>query len=245
MLELSHVNKKFKNFSICDISFQVPAGYITGLVGKNGAGKSSLIRLILDVLRKDSGSIRLDGIDSVKEGTIFRDQVGFVLESADFFIQGKSAEENGRILGNLYSSWDQELFLSYMEEFEMTRADQKGRRIAWLSTGQYMRFQLAFALAHKPSLLLLDEPTANLDPVFRMKFLEKLQTAIEKEELAVLFATHITTDLDKIGDYITVMDQGKILLSESKEELFDRYQTNHISEVIKHISSQKLQEGIL
>jgi ABC-2 type transport system ATP-binding protein len=125
-----------------------------------------------------------------------------------------------------------------MEEFEMTRADQRGRQISWLSTGQYIRFQLAFALAHRPKLLLLDEPTGNLDPVFRMKFLEKLQAAIETEELGVLFATHVTTDLDKIGDYITVMDQGKILLSESKEELFDRYQTNRISEVIKYISGQ-------
>ena len=240
MLELMQVNKKFKNFTIRDVSFQVPAGYITGLVGKNGAGKSTLIRLILDVLKKDSGSICLDGLDSVKDGTRFRDQVGFVLEKADFFIQGKPAVENGRILGNLYTNWNQELFQSYMEEFEMTRFDQNGRKISQLSTGQYIRFQLAFALAHKPSLLLLDEPTGNLDPVFRMKFLEKLQTAIETEELAILFATHVTTDLDKIGDYIAVMDQGKILLSESKEELFDRYQTNRISEVIKHISGQKV-----
>lgn len=238
MLELSQVNKKFKNFAIRDVSFQVPAGYITGLVGKNGAGKSTLIRLILDVLRKDSGSISMEGLDSVKDGTRFRDQVGFVLENADFFIQGKSAEENGRILGNLYSNWDQELFLFYMEEFEMAKSEQRWSLISQLSTGQYIRFQLAFALAHKPQLLLLDEPTANLDPVFRMKFLEKLQAAIETEELAVLFATHITTDLDKIGDYITVMEQGKILLSESKEELFDRYQTNRISEVIKRISGQ-------
>lgn len=240
MLELKQVNKKFKKFTLSDVSFQVPSGYITGLVGKNGAGKSTLIRLILDVLRKDSGSISLEGLDSVKDGTRFRDQVGFVLESADFFIQGKSAEENGNILGNLYSNWDQEMFLSYMERFEMTRGDQKGKQVNQLSTGQFIRFQLAFALAHKPKLLLLDEPTGNLDPVFRMKFLEELQSAIETEELAVLFATHVTTDLDKIGDYITVMDQGKILLSESKEELFDRYQTNRISEVIKHISGQKM-----
>jgi ABC-2 type transport system ATP-binding protein len=240
MLELKQVNKKFKNFTLSDVSFQVPEGYITGLVGKNGAGKSSLIRLIMDVLRKDSGSISLDGLDSVKDGTRFRDQVGFVLESADFYIQGKSAEENGNILGNLYSNWNQEMFLSYMDEFEIKKSEQKWNLISQLSTGQFIRFQLAFALAHKPKLLLLDEPTGNLDPVFRMKFLEELQSAIETEELAVLFATHITTDLDKIGDYITVMDQGKILLSESKEELFDRYQTNRISEVIKQIFGQKM-----
>lgn len=231
MLEFSNVSAKMKKFRIKDVSFTVPDGYVTGLTGKNGAGKTTIMRLILDLVKKSSGSITLDGMDSIRDGVALRNQVGFVMEDAGF-LMGKSAVDNGRILGELYENWEEEKFFSCLEGFGFSKARRGTVLLGELSKGQYMRFQLAFALAHKPKLLLLDEPTANLDPVFRMKFLEELQSVIEQEETAVLFATHITSDLDKIMDYLVVLDEGRVCCTGDKETLFDYYGTNRVSEVI-------------
>ena len=238
MLEVSHVAKKMKKFQIKDVSFTVPEGYITGLVGKNGAGKTTIIRLILDLTGKSKGSITLDGMDSVRDGISFRNHVGFVMEDAGF-LQGKSPLENGRILGELYENWDEDAFLAYLSRFGITKLRSECALLGELSRGQYMRFQLAFALAHKPKLLLLDEPTANLDPVFRMEFLEELQTVIEQEETAVLLATHITSDLDKVGDYLVVLEDGAVCCRGEKEALFDTYGTNRVAEVILRSTEAK------
>lgn len=231
MLEFSSVSAKVKKFRIKDVSFTVPDGYVTGLTGKNGAGKTTILRLILDLVKKSSGSITLDGMDSIRDGVALRNQVGFVMEEAGF-LMGKSVVDNGRILGELYENWEEEKFFSCLEDFGFSKARRETVLLGELSKGQYMRFQLAFALAHKPKLLLLDEPTANLDPVFRMKFLEELQSVIEQEETAVLFATHITSDLDKIMDYLVVLDEGRVCCTGDKETLFDYYGTNRVSEVI-------------
>lgn len=231
MLEFSSVSAKMKKFRIKDVSFTVPDGYVTGLTGKNGAGKTTILRLILDLVKKSSGSITLDGMDSIRDGVALRNQVGFVMEEAGF-LMGKSVVDNGRILGELYENWEEEKFFSCLEDFGFSKARRETVLLGELSKGQYMRFQLAFALAHKPKLLLLDEPTANLDPVFRMKFLEELQSVIEQEEMAVLFATHITSDLDKIMDYLVVLDEGRVCCTGDKETLFDYYGTNRVSEVI-------------
>lgn len=231
MLEFSSVSAKMKKFRIKDVSFTVPDGYVTGLTGKNGAGKTTILRLILDLVKKSSGSITLDGMDSIRDGVALRNQVGFVMEEAGF-LMGKSVVDNGRILGELYENWEEEKFFSCLEDFGFSKARRETVLLGELSKGQYMRFQLAFALAHKPKLLLLDEPTANLDPVFRMKFLEELQSVIEQEETAVLFATHITSDLDKIMDYLVVLDEGRVCCTGDKETLFDYYGTNRVSEVI-------------
>lgn len=235
MLKISNVSKICKNFALRDISVEIPKGYITGLIGPNGAGKSTLMRLILDVESCDTGTITLDGIDHTKQGIEFRNQVGFVFENEKTFLKHRTAIENGKILGKLYSNWSQELFENYLKQFHLTRNEQMKLPIHKLSKGQYMRFQLAFALAHKPKLLILDEPTANLDPVFRTQFLQVLQEAIEGEEVAVLFATHITTDLDKIGDYLIVLDQGMMKAYGTKEELYDIYQVKKVSDVLLQV----------
>ncbi len=241
MLELSHVTTCGRNFTLKDISFQVPVGYITGLVGKNGAGKSTLMRLILDLIRRNSGSITLDGIDNIRQGSAFRDMVGFVSGSEEPFLMGKSALKNGEILGACYSNWQPERFLSYLKQFGIGATKAK-HKLSQLSQGQFIRFQLAFALAHKPRLLLLDEPTANLDPVFRMEFLQLLQEVIESEEVGILFATHITSDLDKIGDYIVVLDEGKIVTAKTKDELLEEYRVTKLSEALIQLARGNLNE---
>lgn len=238
MLELSHVTKYGKNFALKDISFQVPSGYITGLVGKNGAGKSTLMRVILDVLRRDEGTILLDGYDNVKAEEAFRDRVGFVSESGEPFLMEFSARQNGDMLGQSYSRWQQEKFLSNLTSFGLNRQMTEQMKLSQLSRGQFIRFQLAFALAHEPTLLLLDEPTANLDPVFRIKFLHVLQALIEQEETAVLFATHITTDLDKIGDYVVVLHRGRVYEDGAKDDLLAKYQCGKLSEVILKVTEK-------
>lgn len=232
MLTVSHISKKRKQFELRDVSFEVPAGYITGLAGKNGAGKSTLIQLILGQLCADAGEICLGELKGSRDASLLRDQTGFVLEKENLFLRGKTAYENGDFFGRFYTKWDSALYRKYLADFGLSVTEQKRLPVGSLSIGQYIRFQLAFALAHHPELLLLDEPTANLDPVFRMKFLTLLQEAVEREEMAVLFATHITTDLDKIGDYLVVLDEGSVVCMGSKEELFDMYQTKRVSEII-------------
>lgn len=229
MLRLDGVSRKRKDFCLQDISFCVPDGYITGLVGKNGAGKTTLIHTILDMERKDAGTIELDGMDNVRQSVLFKDAVGFVMEDAGF-LPCRSAKENGRLLGELYTSWSQERFYRYLHSFGFTRRMYEATLLCELSKGMYIRFQLAFALAHRPRLLLLDEPTANLDPVFRMEFLKILQTAIEQEELGVLFATHITSDLDKIADYLVVLSEGNVCCNGDRETVLEHFGTTHVAE---------------
>lgn len=238
MLIISNVSKIRKNFALKDISVEIPEGYITGLIGPNGAGKSTLMQLILDIEPCDTGTITLDGMDHTKQGVEFRNQIGFVFDNDKTFFKYRSAVENGKVLGKLYSNWNQELFKDYLKQFHLTRNEQTEIPINNLSKGQYMRFQLAFALAHKPKLLILDEPTANLDPVFRMQFLQVLQEAIEGEEVAVLFATHITTDLDKIGDYLIVLDHGVVKAYGTKEDLYDTYHVKKVADVLLNVMKE-------
>lgn len=216
VLEVRGLTKKWDSFTLDNIDLLLPEGYIMGLIGKNGAGKTTLINCILNSFRINSGKIRITGRDyrslSAKEET------GFILDPGPF-LETNTLSENARLFGRFYPKWRDELFYKYLRIFELNeKALYKD-----LSKGMKTKFQFAFALSHEPRLLIMDEPTGGMDPIFRRDFYGLLQDMISETKASVLISTHITGDLDRIADFITLLDYGKLVFTMTKEELIDRY----------------------
>lgn len=218
LLEISHLDKQIGTLHLQDISFSLEPGYIFGLIGRNGSGKTSLIRTILNLYHKDSGAIVVNGcpMDSMEHEA--KDQIGFVLD--EFIFEEKlSISANGRYFGSTYSKYDHSLFLQFCERFNLDPKQKTGR----LSKGQKTRFQLAFALSHQAKLFIMDEPAAGLDPLFRRELTGYMQELVEDGTRSVLFSTHLTADLDQIGDYIALLDEGRFCFCMDKESLRERF----------------------
>ena len=204
-------------FTLKDISFTLERGYMLGLIGRNGAGKSTLLRILLQSIPRKRGSMEIVGYDVATHATEAKKLVGYVGEDF-YFLPRENLRENGRILGAFYPEFDEERYLELLSRFEVG-AEKLGSA---LSKGETTKAQLAFALSHKPELLLLDEPTGGLDPVMRREFLYVLQSELVEERMGIIFSTHITEDLDKVADYIAMLEKGELLFCESKEELSER-----------------------
>ena len=218
LLKISHLDKQIGTLHLQDISFTLEPGYIFGLIGRNGSGKTSLIRTILNLYHKDSGAINVNGcpMDSMEHEA--KDQIGFVLD--EFIFEEKlSISANGRYFGSTYSKYDHSLFLQFCERFNLDPKQKTGR----LSKGQKTRFQLAFALSHQAKLFIMDEPAAGLDPLFRRELTGYMQELVEDGTRSVLFSTHLTADLDQIGDYIALLDEGRFCFCMDKESLRERF----------------------
>ncbi len=209
-------------FALSDISFTLERGYMLGLIGRNGAGKSTLLRILLQSIPRKRGSVEIAGYDVAVDAVLAKQAVGYVGE--DFlFLPKETLRENGRILGQFYSFFDEERYLELLSRFEVG----SGKLAGELSKGETTKAQFAFALSHKPELLLLDEPTGGLDPVVRREFLYALQAELEEEKMGIIFSTHITEDLDKVADYIAMLEKGQLLFYESKEELWERMRSEN------------------
>lgn len=219
VLSVQSLHKKFRDFEVKDVSFSLPAGYIMGLIGRNGAGKTTILKLIQNVIVKDKGSVTICGYDNRRQEVKAKNEIGFVTESCPF-VKKASLRENAELFGKYYKEFELGLFLSYLRRFQL----DPEQILLSLSKGMESRFELAFALSHHPRLLIMDEPTDGLDPIFRREFLHLLQELIAGEKMGILFSTHITSDLDKVADYITLVDQGRLVLSQDKEALLEQYQ---------------------
>lgn len=218
ILELKNVCKKYKDFSLENISFSLEKGFIMGFIGPNGAGKSTTIRCIMDLVHVDKGDISIfeeNTRDSMKQ---LKQRIGFVYDQ-DVFFEELSVEKNKRIVAGFYNSWDDELFYRYIKEFGVPL----NKPVKSLSKGTKMKLALAVALSHHAELIIMDEPTSGLDPVFRKEMLDILRDIIQDENKAIFFSTHITTDLEQIADYITFILDGKILFSKETESLLEEY----------------------
>ena len=222
LLEVQHLNKNLNTFALHDISFTLKPGFITGLIGQNGCGKTSLIKTILNLYEKDSGAVFVTGHSMENEEIAAKDQLGVVLDEC-LFDADTRVETNARCFGALYSRYDHRLFLEFCRRFDV---DPK-KKIGKLSKGQKARFQLAFAFSHDAKVFLMDEPAAGLDPLFRKELMGYMQEIVEDGTRSILFSTHITEDLDQIGDYILLMDYGRLILDLTREELADRYLLLH------------------
>lgn len=214
-------------FCLQNINFRLDKGYILGLLGLNGAGKSTLLRLIMGNLCPHSGSVALDGETDTER---LLQKIAVVSDDIEF-LNYRTLKENANLFGILYDDFDIDLWENYMKEtgFSKTAVEFCYGDI---STGEKRRFQLAFALARHPELLLLDEPTANLDPHARVQWMELLQKLVAEEETSVIIATHLTEDIDELTDYIMVLDKGKQVAFMDREEMVDRYGEIALSELL-------------
>lgn len=218
ILELKDVSKHLGTFHMENITFSLPEGYIMGLIGQNGAGKTTLLHLILGLYRPDAGNIRVEGLSYERDECRIHEQIGTVLLEK-LFDPGWTLRQNADRYGAYYRAYAPEVFLRYLERFSLT-PDRKYRT---LSTGEELKFQLAFALAHDPKLLVLDEPAGNFDPKFRNEFFDVLKEFISDGTRSVILSTHLTEDLDRMADYITYLEKGKCLLAKDIETLHDSY----------------------
>lgn len=214
----SKLTKRYAQFALQDINLRIPKGYITGLIGPNGAGKSTLIKLLMGVLLPHQGEVRIFGETLLQQETQIKDRIGYVSDES-YYYEHLTIRQLHRVIRPFYKQWDEQAFNEYLERFSLSPK----AKIRNLSKGMKMKLSLAFALSHHAELLIMDEPTAGLDPVFRRELLELLADLMLDGRLTVLFSTHITTDLDRIADYIAFVDRGQLIFHDTKEEIMDRY----------------------
>ncbi|WP_315116081.1 ABC transporter ATP-binding protein [uncultured Clostridium sp.] len=218
ILEINNLRKEYKNFALKDISFNLERGYIMGFIGPNGAGKSTTIKLIMNLIKKNAGEIKIFGKDNLKYEKEIKEKMGFVYDE-NYYYEHLTINEIKRIISPFYKYWDDNTYNKYIKDFDL---DPK-KKIKALSKGMKMKFSLAIALSHNADLIIMDEPTSGLDPVFRQEILDILYALIQDENKSVFFSTHITTDLEKIADYITFINKGEIVFSKPKDEIMESY----------------------
>lgn len=218
-IELTHVCKAFPGFAIQDLSLAVPSGTICGLVGENGAGKTTAIRLMLGALRPDSGRCTLLGVDADSPQILAaKEDVGVVLDEA-YFPETLNAVQVGKILSKTYRRWDKDRYDGYLDRFSLPRDKQ----FKDFSRGMKMKLAIAAALSHGAKLLLLDEATSGLDPMVRDEVLDVFNEFTRDETHTVVLSSHIVSDLEKICDYIAFLHKGKLILFEEKDQLLEEY----------------------
>lgn len=217
-LEIENLTKEFTDFKLDNVSFKLEKGMVMGLVGQNGAGKTTTIRLILNAISKTSGSIRVFGLDNAKNEVEVKERIGYVADE-DYLYVNSNIKKYAKAFATIYKDWDQELFEKYARMWELPPK----KKFSEYSKGMKTKAMLALTLAHHPDLLILDEPTAGLDPVARIEVLDILRDIVANGERSVIFSTHITGDLDKIADSITVLIDGKVTESMPIDEVEDKY----------------------
>ncbi|CAG9620380.1 ABC transporter ATP-binding protein [Sutcliffiella rhizosphaerae] len=218
VVELKDVTKTFTGFSVNNINLKVKQGYVTGFIGANGAGKSTTIKMMMNLLRPDSGEVKLFGLDYKTHEKKIKEQIGFVYDG-NVFYEGMNLKDIKRIVGPAYKHWDDATFNQYIEKFQLPL----NKPIKSFSKGMQMKASLALALSHDAKLIIMDEPTAGLDPIFRRELLDLLQELMLDGSRTIFFSTHITTDLDRIADYIAFIQDGKLVFNQSIHEVADNY----------------------
>lgn len=218
LLELNGVRKQFPDFLLNNVSFSLPKGYIMGLVGPNGAGKTTTIQLILNMLERESGEIQVFGKDNIRDENVVKQGIGVVFDSS-IYVDAWTVRDTEKAVSLFYKEWKHDIFTDMVSRFELPW-DKKVRE---LSRGMQMKLMLACAFSHNAKLLILDEPTSGLDPVTRDELLEILQDYIRDGERSVLFSTHITTDLERVADYVTFLNRGNVFYTGSIDDLISSY----------------------
>lgn len=218
ILEVSGLNKKYDNFSLKDVSFNVPEECIVGFIGINGAGKTTTIRSILGLAGKDSGSVKLFGKEMNGNDLSLADRIGIVIDGGSFYGH-LTINEMKSIVASAYSKWSDADYKHYIKSFDL---DPK-QKISTLSKGMHMKFALALALSHHAELLIMDEPTSGLDPLIRSQLLTIIGQYMEQGGKGVFFSTHITSDLEKIADMLILIHNGQILFEQDRESLIETY----------------------
>ncbi|TCJ01708.1 ABC transporter ATP-binding protein [Cytobacillus praedii] len=218
VVDLKDVTKNLKGFSVNNMNLQVKQGFITGFIGENGAGKSTTIKMIMNLLKPDAGEVKLFGLDYTTHEKEIKERIGFVYDDNVFF-EGLNLKDIKRIVGPAYKQWDDTLFYQYVEKFELPL----NKAIKTFSKGMQMKASLAIALSHHAELIIMDEPTAGLDPIFKRELLDLLQELMIDGSRTIFFSTHITTDLDRIADYIAFIQNGQLVFNQSIHDIAENY----------------------
>lgn len=236
-LEINKLSVKVGEFQLKDISFSVDKGTVMGLIGKNGAGKTTLIKSIINQIQKNNGEIKFDGLTLKDNEVEVKRKIGIVFDSLIYPL-GYKPKKIVKIYAPFYDEQYTARFNSLMERFEL----DPNKKLMAYSKGMQMRFSVVMALAHNPEFIILDEPTAGLDPVARADVLDCLLEQMQDENKSVLFSTHITSDLEKISDYITLIDNGEIMFSEEKDSLLDKF---NLVSLDKSQMSKKISKSLM
>ena len=218
ILEINGLCKTYRDFSLKNVTFALPKGYIMGFVGQNGSGKTTTIRSVMNMTRADSGSISVFGLDSVKDSIEIKQRLGVVFDSM-YLAEHLTAKQIEQQIRPFYKNWNSDDFFASLKRFSLP----DDRSVGDFSKGMKMKLMIAIALAHKPELLILDEPTSGLDPVARDELLDILSDYILDENRGILFSTHITADVERIADYVTILHNGTVWFTGSKDDLTESY----------------------
>lgn len=218
IVEFENVSKHFKDFSLENINLQIKQGLVTGFVGANGAGKSTTMKLMMNLLQADEGEIKIFGKHYANNEKEIKERIGFVYDS-NVFYENLNLKDIRRIIAPAYKNWSDEQFYDYIKVFELPL----NKAVKTFSKGMQMKTSLALALSHDAEFIMMDEPTAGLDPVFRRELLDILKELMTNATRTLFFSTHITSDLEQIADNITFIQGGKILFNESIRNVQKRY----------------------
>lgn len=218
LMRVTGLTKRYKTFTLDRVAFDIPKGYIMGFAGQNGAGKSTTIKCMMQLIGYDEGNIELFGDKEGKQPEQLKERIGYVSEE-QYFYEEMTVEWTGRFVGSFYKKWDGELFRRLLDRFHVNPR----KKVKELSRGMKVKLSLSLAMAHHPELLILDEPTSGLDPVIRNELLDVFLEIIQNENRSIFFSSHISSDIEKVADYITVIHDGKIIASTDKHTLLDSW----------------------
>ena len=237
-IEIEGLNKKYTDFALQDISFELPEGSILGLVGENGAGKSTTISLIMNAIARDGGTVSVLGVNNqTKEFEEIKEEIGVVLDEA-YFPPVISAVNVNSIMKYTYKNWKEQKFLDYLKKFDLPEK----KAFKDYSRGMRMKLAIAVTLSHESKLLILDEATSGLDPIVRDEILEIFKEFAAEENHSILLSSHIVSDLEKLCDYIAFIHKGRLLFCEKKEKIFQDYASlsEHptLEDIILHVAKE-------
>ncbi len=217
-IEIKGITKRYDGFTLDNLSFNVPKGSIMGFVGQNGAGKSTTINTILNIIKPDEGEIKIFGLDHIKDEIEIKKSISAVFDELPFH-EELNAKQLNTVLGNIFPQWSKETFQSYLDKFALPSK----KKFAKFSKGMKMKVQIAAALSHNAKLLIMDEATTGLDPVVRNEILDIFLEFLQDEDHSILMSSHITSDLEKIADSVTFIDKGKLLLTGYKDDILSSH----------------------
>ncbi len=225
-IEIKNLSKHYKDFSLDNVSFNLPSGCILGLIGENGAGKSTTIRMIMNAARRDSGEINVLGKNNLSpEFEAVKQEIGVVLDEANF-PEMLTAKQVNNVMKYTFTNWDELLYFDYLKKFSLPEK----KAFKDFSRGMKMKLAIAVALSHHPKLLVLDEATGGLDPIVRDEILDIFNDFTRRDEQhSILMSSHIVSDLEKLCDYIAFLHEGKLLFCEEKDRLLETYGVLHCS----------------
>lgn len=217
-IEINGLTVKYDGFTLDNVSFNVPRGSIMGFIGQNGAGKTTTIKALLNVVKRDSGTIQMLGLDNIADEVAVKEQMAAVFDELPFHDQ-LTAKQVNVILRDVYKEWDSTVFKSYLDRLNLPEK----KKIGQFSKGMKMKLQIAAALSHNAKLLVMDEATTGLDPVVRNEILDIFLEYLQDENHSILMSSHITTDLERVADSVTFIDRGRLLLSGYKDDILERH----------------------